>query len=98
MNLPLQVSPEAALDLDEAEDWYESQRPGLGSEFTAAVAHVLEQIESFPHSRAAGYKGVRQALTDRFPYIVYYRITEHCIEIVAVIHGSRDPRIWMYRA
>ena len=44
----LYVEPEAEADLDAAFGWYEGQRPGLGSEFLAEVAHVFMQVEEAP--------------------------------------------------
>jgi len=38
----------AAADVEEAHNWYEGQRRGLGEEFLAAVQAALEQVESNP--------------------------------------------------
>ena len=37
MNLPLVFRPVAQAEFDEAATWYESQKPGLGDDFVAAV-------------------------------------------------------------
>ena len=42
--MSLSVRLAALADLDDAYDWYESQRPGLGDEFLAAVDDVLVAI------------------------------------------------------
>lgn len=98
MSQRLIVRPSAEADLSEARDWYEAQRPGLGGEFLTAVDECLEHIISFPESYAVEYKGVRPAGIRRFPYVVYYRLTDEGPEILAVLHGSRHPRIWRMRA
>jgi hypothetical protein len=41
----LLLKPEAEADIAEAFDWYDLQRTGLGSQFLAEVAQVLETIE-----------------------------------------------------
>ncbi len=69
------VRPAAELDLSQARDWYEAQRPGLGSEFLTAVEERLQYIMDFPESYAIEYRGVRLAGLSRFPYVVYYRLT-----------------------
>ena len=46
----LLLAPEAQADLAEAYAWYESQRGGLGSEFLAEVAVVLQRIEQMVHT------------------------------------------------
>jgi len=29
---------------------------------------------------------------------LYYRITDEAVEVLAVLHGSRHPRVWRSRA
>jgi plasmid stabilization system protein ParE len=40
----------AAADVEEAYDWYEAQREGLGDEFLAAVQAALESILNHPEA------------------------------------------------
>lgn len=61
MNHVLMIRPEAEEDLAEAQDWYESQREGLGSEFFDAVELVFNRIRETPELYAEGYRGVRRA-------------------------------------
>lgn len=98
MNRRLIIRPAAEQDLSEARDWYEAQRPGLGDEFLTAVDSRFEHIMDFPESYAVVYRGVRAAGLHRFPYVVYYRLTDQVPEILAVLHGSRSPRAWRSRA
>ena len=96
--LPLVVRPEAQADLIEARDWYTRQRAELGDEFVDAAEELLEQIRAAPESYAQALKNVRRAKVRRFPYVVYYRILDDRTEVLAVLHGSRDPRVWQRRA
>jgi plasmid stabilization system protein ParE len=98
MSLPVIIRPEAEQDMTEARDWYEGQRSGLGDEFLVAVEDVFARIGQFPESYAAEYRGVRRVRLRRFPYVVYYRITGGNVEVLAVLHGSRHPRVWRSRA
>lgn len=98
MNHPLIIRPEAENDLIEARDWYEAQREGLGAEFLTAIDGVFSRIRETPELYAAEYKGVRRAGMNRFPYIVYYRLIENTVEVIAVQHGSRSPRRWRKRS
>jgi plasmid stabilization system protein ParE len=43
MRLPVELTPEAEADLDEAARWYEQRSPGLG---VSLVAHVRETFAS----------------------------------------------------
>jgi plasmid stabilization system protein ParE len=95
---PLVVRPEAQADLLHARDWYARQRAGLGEQFLLAVDEILEQVGATPEIFAQVLKHVRRAKVRRFPYIVYYPILDDRTEVLAVLHGSRDPRVWQQRA
>ncbi|HEV8264247.1 MAG TPA: type II toxin-antitoxin system RelE/ParE family toxin [Gemmatimonadales bacterium] len=91
------LEPEARADLAEAFDWYENQRLGLGSEFLAEVARVLESIERNPQEYGIIQGQTRRALVRRFPYAVFYIIDPDLVAVTAVMHGRRDPRRWQER-
>ena len=93
----LLLEPEARADLAEAFVWYEDQRPGLGSEFLAEVARVLENIERGPDAHAIIRGQTRRALVRRFPYAVFYVVDPSIVAVTAVMHGRRDPRRWQER-
>jgi plasmid stabilization system protein ParE len=88
----------AARDVTSARDWYDAQRPGLGAEFVAAVATALDLIGRLPEAAPVVIKDVRRLLLARFPYALYYRLTEEVIEVRACLHTRRDPRRWRSRA
>lgn len=90
-----QFSPDARIDLLAAADFYEMQRPGLGTEFAVevelALAHVLEAPRRWPEIVA----GVRRFRLDRFPYALIYRIASPtAVDIVAVFDLRRRPGSW----
>lgn len=58
---------------------------------------VLARVRATPEFYAANRRGVRQALVNRFPYVVYYLITTDAVAVFAVIHTSRHPRAWRSR-
>jgi plasmid stabilization system protein ParE len=95
---PLIIRPEAEQDMLEGRDWYEGQRQGLGAEFLTAVEEVFDLIREMPELYPPEYKSVRRAGVTRFPYVVYYRLVGEDIEVIAVQHGSRNPRRWRSRA
>jgi len=78
-------------DLRQACHWYEEQRPGLGPRFEAAVEAVLERALRMPNSFPAALVDFRRATVRRFPYDIYYRITERQLVVVLVFHTARDP-------
>jgi plasmid stabilization system protein ParE len=82
--------PAADGDISEARDWYERQRPGLGDEFLAAVAEVFLRLEAAPEQFPIYYRGFRRALTERFPYKIFFRIEGDAVIVFRVLHAARD--------
>lgn len=97
MILPLYLRPDAEADILVSRDWYDRRRPGLGDEFVESLDHLLCRIQESPALFAVGFRGVRRARNRRFPYIIYYQVLDDRIEVIAVLHASRDPRIWQRR-
>ena len=91
------LAPEAKGDLADAFAWYEAQRTGLGSEFLAQVALILESIEHAPERYPIVRGTTRRALVRRFPYAVFYISDPDVVAVTAVMHGRRDPRRWQSR-
>jgi toxin ParE1/3/4 len=98
VSLAVVLRPDAQADVQAARDWYEQQRPGLGRDFTDAVDEVLTRIAAFPKLYPVVLRDVRRAKLRRFPYLVYYRVLTDRAEVLAVLHGSRDPQVWQRRA
>jgi toxin ParE1/3/4 len=94
----LLIRPEAEQDMVDGRDWYESQRQGLGADFLMAIDEMLGAILATPQLVPAEYRSVRRVRLSHFPYVVYYRVLVDHLEVVAVLHGSRDPREWQARA
>ncbi len=83
--------PEASAEVDEAFLWYESQSPGLGTEFMRSLEACLSNIQRFPSAAPEVHEGIRRALMRRFPYGIYYLASEGKMTVYAVFHFSRDP-------
>jgi len=84
---------EAHQDILEAIEWYEEKREGLGDELFIAIENEKHFIEHNPYHYEDKYKGIRKAITKRFPYILYYRIeSESQVLVYAVLHMKRSPR------
>jgi hypothetical protein len=56
-------------------------------------------IERNPKAFAKKYDNVRTAVLNTFPFLVHYTIDEvkNIIVISAVLHTSRNPKIWENR-
>jgi toxin ParE1/3/4 len=97
MTLAVVFRPEAKSDLLETRDWYERQQAGLGEGFANSVDETVERIEAMPQMYAVVFRDLRRVKLRRFPYLIYYRLSSDLIEVIAVFHGSRDPKLWQER-
>ena len=97
MTLAAVFRPEAQADLLQTRDWYEQQQPGLGEAFSVAMDEAVIKIEAMPQMYAMVFHEVRRGKLRRFPYLIYYRVLSNRIEVIAVLHGSRDPKLWQER-
>ena len=99
MKYQVDFRKEALKDILEAVAWYEERREGLGDELFIAIENEKHFIETNPYHYEDKYKGIRKAITKRFPYILYYRIeSDNRVLVFAVLHMKRRPGIWKKRA
>ncbi len=91
--------PPAERELDEAFDYYEAQKPGLGFEFIVEVWAAIKRIERYPEAWQLISRNARRCRTFRFPYGVIYQIRDDDSEIliVAISHLHRKPNYWRSR-
>jgi plasmid stabilization system protein ParE len=97
MSLPVILRPEAEADIQETFADLEQSQPGLGRQFAARVREVLERIESMPGLYGVVWQDVRAARLKKFRYVVYYVAFPDRVEVLAVMHSSRDPSAWQSR-
>ena len=98
MKYRVEFRKEAYLDILEAIEWYEKRREGLGDEFFIAIENEKHFIETNPYHYEDKYKGIRKAITKRFPFIIYYRIeSRNTVLVYAVLHMKRSPMMWEKR-
>ncbi len=98
MSLPVVLRPEASRDAEEVRDYLEAERAGLGQAFLDQLHEVLGRIGAMPESYGVAWRNVRAARLRRFTYVVYYRIHDDRVEVLALMHGGRDPSTWQARA
>lgn len=74
------------------EDWYDTQRQGLRTEFRDVVDEAIARIADNPLMYPERYRGARRAVVRRFPYVLWYRWYDTFVVVLACVHGKRDPR------
>jgi toxin ParE1/3/4 len=97
VSLPVVLTPEARQEYDNAFDYYEAQRAGLGTTFAGRIQDVLARIGKSPKMHGVVLGDIRKAVVTKFPYCVYYRELADRVEVIAVFHTSRDPADWQRR-
>ncbi len=97
MSLPVILRPEASHDVEKARDYYEAQQAAREQTFLDRLNETLVRIGTLPEMYGVVWQNVRAARLRKFPYVVYYRVHEDHIEVLAVMHGSRAPSAWQAR-
>jgi plasmid stabilization system protein ParE len=97
MSLPVVLLPEAQDEFDDAFDWYEQQRPGLGLTFVGRVQDAFDRIAANPLMYRIVFQDVRKAVVRQFPYHVLFREEAHQTLVLAVFHNRRDRSVWRAR-
>lgn len=87
----------AESEFQEAIDYYNQQRPGLGFEFSDEVKDAVVRITNYPLSWTPLSKRTRRAQVHRFPYSIIYEVRDDAILIVAIQHHRRKPLNWCTR-
>ncbi|MGQ1948839.1 type II toxin-antitoxin system RelE/ParE family toxin, partial [Geofilum sp. OHC36d9] len=88
------IEPFAEEDAKDAANWYNEKRESLGNEFLLAVEAALNAIQRNPNHYQVIYKGLKRALTVRFPYGIFFTVEENIIYVLAIVHTSRSPKVW----
>jgi len=92
------LTENAQQDLDDAYRWYQEQNHGLGQEFVRCVDAKLSEISRNPlHYQVVFNKRVHRALTNRFPFSIYFVNEEEIITVFAILHQRRHPESWKTR-
>ena len=97
MSKKLIIRPEAEEELNQAYQWYESQRKGLGDDFLLCVEGGLARLNRNPELYRKIHGDIRRLLIGRFPFGIFFIENEQHISILAVLHARRNPGTWRDR-
>lgn len=95
--MTLLLRPTAVEDIRAARDQYADADRRLDEQLAEDLDRLFALLEAFPRSAplVEGYESVRRALLRRFPYAVFYRLTEpDRIDVLRVVHTARSPETW----
>ncbi len=88
--MQIKILDPAERDLENAYLFYEQRAQGLGTYFLDALYTDIDSLSFFGgiHHKIFGYY---RLLSRRFPFAVYYRITDNMIFITAVLDCRQSP-------
>lgn len=61
------------------------------------VREVLTRVEKMPELHGVVQEDVRAARLKQFRHIVYFVVLQDHVDVLAVLHGARDPAAWQSR-
>ena len=94
---PFHFHPDALLEADQAADFYEEQKRGLGKRFIESLTDAINRIRRNPRLYPKVFDNIQKCRILRFPYGIIYRDKDDSIEIIAVMHFKRKPFYWKKR-
>lgn len=95
--LNLIIKPLAESDATEAAKWYNNKSEGLGNAFLLALDAKIDAIRRNPNHFPIVHKNIHRALTERFPFGIFFIVENGTIYVLAILHTSRNPKIWNNR-
>jgi toxin ParE1/3/4 len=81
--------PAAAADVEKTYAWYETQSDGLGDEFLSVFQATLEALRADPQGNPAVHGAIRRHLMKRFPHVVFYRVIDGKVVVLACFPARR---------
>jgi hypothetical protein len=91
MNLQdIVVLEEAAQDLLDSKAFYENQTQGIGNYFWDSLLSDIESLHLYAGIHEQHF-GLFRMLSKRFPFAIYYAITNNIAYIIAILPTRRNP-------
>lgn len=87
--------PDFWIDVVEAAQWLDEQRPGLGREFVAAVDASIDKVLENPRAYRAVDAPTRRFIIKRFRHLLFYEAEVDNVLFLGVLHGSREVNRWL---
>jgi hypothetical protein len=87
------VQNEAIVEMQEAYEWYEKKRYGLGDELIEEAEYCFEKITMNPqfYSFAGNSSQFRRIKVSRFPYMVVYEVEDTVVIVVSFRNTWMKP-------
>lgn len=89
--MKLRILDAASRDLIEGYHFYEKQQGGLGAYFLDSLYSDIDSLLLYAGIHAVFYGQYHRALSKRFPFAIYYRVSGQEVSIYAVLDCRRNP-------
>ena len=89
--MKITVQPSALADLRRGFHFYERQEVGLGAYFLDSLFSDIDSLRLFSGIHSIHFKKFFRLLSKRFPFAVYYEVSENTASVRAVLDLRRDP-------
>lgn len=90
--MKLVFTDEAKFDLEDIGDWIADHNPARAVTFVDELIARCAKLTGMPHAHPLvpirGNTSIRRAVHGH--YLIFYRLTTDAVEIIHVLHGSRD--------
>jgi len=97
MSRRLVVRPDVEFDIEDSATWYDTQNDRLGDQFILEFETLLGRIVQNPEQYQIVESDVRKAMLKRFPYAIYYVVSDDELTILGCLHAHLHPRAWRKR-
>lgn len=87
----------ARQDIQQIVDYYDLKASHVTTVFLEILFKELEIIQETPELFEKKYRKTRVRYLKGFPFGVHYIIRKNTVEVLAVLHSSRDPKNWNER-
>jgi plasmid stabilization system protein ParE len=98
MKYRIATSRGAEADIDSVGLWYELTDLQLALRFLSETNATVERIRQFPYAFPLLNGAVRRATLKRFPYFVYYSVSNNEVFIITILHQRRSETVWRNRS
>jgi plasmid stabilization system protein ParE len=89
--MTLRILALAENDLVEGFRFYEAQQPGLGAYFLHNLYGDIESLRLYAGIHRRIWKRYHRLLSKRFPYAIFYTVSDTEIRVHAVLDCRRNP-------
>lgn len=86
---------EAAQDMLDGKAFYDTQALGIGNYFWDSLIADIESLHLYAGAHEQHF-GLFRMLSKRFPYAIYYQVTEQIAYVIAILPIRRNP-MWISR-